>query len=105
MQTYLVIDNPAVIPLSALGVVDASGSTISDNQLLNMALAKLSENDFRTGYAIKRSNDFVNEYPRKDDKGLDFPGTVEDRNIWLASFPTLFPYGHIRKIKILLKLT
>ena len=93
MQTYLVIDNPAVIPLSALGVVDASGSTISDNQLLNMALAKLSENDFRTGYAIKRSNDFVNEYPCKDDKGLDFPGTVEDPNIWLASFPTLFPYG------------
>ena len=58
-----------------------------------MALAKLLEHDFNTGLAVKRSSDFVNEYPRKDEDGEDFPGTVDDPNIWLASFPTLFPYG------------
>ena len=58
-----------------------------------MALAKLSEHDFNTGLAVKRSSNFVNEYPHKDEDSEDFPGTVDDPNIWLASFLTLFPYG------------
>ena len=93
MGAYWNPDDASVIPLSALGVVDTSGSTISDNQLLTMTLAKLSEHDFNTWLVVEWSSDFVNEYPHKDEDGKYFPGTVDDPNIWLTSFLTLFPYG------------
>lgn len=76
-----------------MGVVDAGGSDISDNQLLALAMAKISECDLKTGQAVKRSSDFVNEYPRRDDEGAETVGDEDNPNIWLASFPTLFPYG------------
>ena len=84
---------PGLIPLNALGVIDAVGSEISDKQLLSLAMANLSQDELNSDQAVKRSSDFVNEYPRKDDKYTEYAGTFEDPNIWLASFPTLFPYG------------
>ena len=82
-----------MIPLNALGVVDAVGSKISDKQLLSLAMANLSQDELNSGQAVKHSSDFVNEYPRKDDKDTEYARTFEDPNIWLASFLTLFPYG------------
>ena len=74
-------------------MVDATGSDISDKELMTHALGRLSMSDLNTGQAVKHGSEFVNEYPRKDQDGHDFAGTIDDPNIWLASFPTLFPYG------------
>ena len=57
------------------------------------ALGRLSMSDLNTGQAVKHGSESVNEYPRRDQDGHDFAGTIDDPNIWLASFPTLFPYG------------
>ena len=84
---------PGLIPLNTLGIIDAVSSEISDKQLLSLAMANLSQDELNSGQAVKHSSDFVNEYPRKDDKDTEYAGTFEDPNIWLVSFPTLSPYG------------
>lgn len=53
----------AIIPFQAMGVVDVSGASIPDSDILVHALsnaASLSEPDF----IIKRGSAFVNEYPQ-----------------------------------------
>ena len=82
-----------MIPLNPLGIVDALGSKISDKQLLSLMIANLSQDKLNSGQAVKCSTDFMNEYPQKDDKDTEYPGTFKDPNIWLVSFLTLFPYG------------
>ena len=80
---------------------------MTDNKLLSLALAKISKLDFNTRYAVKQSSDFVNEYAWKNNEGIDRMGTTDDPNIWLASFPMLFPYGeggieikHLKKVSL-----
>ena len=68
-----------------------TGSDISDKKLMTQALGRLSMSDLNTGQAVKDGSEFVNEYPRKDQDGHNFTGTIDNPNIWLASFPTLFP--------------
>jgi len=54
---------PSVVPLQSLGVVDAGATDVADNSVLAHAFAKISKSEVGQGYAVKRSSDFVNEYP------------------------------------------
>ena len=45
------------------------------------------------GWAIKRSSDFVNEYPHLSEDGTRSAGTPDNPNHLLGTFPCLFPYG------------
>ena len=83
----------ASIPLHSLGVVDIAGTAIQENELLSHALANVSTVDKSLGWAVKRSGDFVNEYPRQDADGNRFASSCENPNHLLGSFPCLFPYG------------
>lgn len=60
---------------------------------MTLALERLSTSDLNSGQAVKHGSEFVNEFPRKDVDSHDYAGTIDNPNIWLASFPTLFPYG------------
>ena len=83
----------SAIPLQALGVVDVAANGVTDNELLAHALANVSCADKTDSWAVKRSTDFVNEYPRIDVDGMCFVGSTENPNHLLGSFPCLFPYG------------
>jgi hypothetical protein len=64
-----------------------------DARTLAHALANLSQHDRAEGWAVKRSSDFVNEYPRRNTEGALSDGTSENPNHLLGTFPCLFPYG------------
>ena len=51
------------MPLSFLGVVDVAASDVQENDLLSHALANVSQTDKSLGWAVKRGEDCVNEYP------------------------------------------
>ena len=85
--------NAEAIPLHALGVVDVAANDVPDNVLLASALHNVTRSDRADGWAVKRSSDFVNEYPCLDSDGNHFEGTTENPNHLLGSFPCLFPYG------------
>ena len=57
------------------------------------ALANVARDDKEDGWAVKRSSDFINEYPRKTSDGILTEGSAENPNHLLGSFPCLFPYG------------
>ena len=84
---------PETFPLHSLGVIDIAASDVPENELLVHALANVSREDKDAGWAIKRSGDFMNEYPRKTDDGSLSHGMFENPNHLLGSFPCLFPYG------------
>lgn len=79
--------------MTTLRLVDATGLDILDKQLMTLALESLSTSDLNSGQAVKHGSESVNEFPRKDVDGHDYAGTIDNPNIWLASFPALFPYG------------
>ena len=79
--------------MQSLGVVDVAGTGVKDNEILAHALANVSQTDCAEGWAIKRSSDFVNEYPRRTADGTLSMGTADDPNHLLGAFPYLFPYG------------
>ncbi|KAF8258486.1 hypothetical protein EI94DRAFT_1621851, partial [Lactarius quietus] len=64
LQYYGVAD-AEVVPLQSLGVVDVAANGIKENEVLAHALANVSLSERAEGWAIKRSSDFVNEYPRR----------------------------------------
>lgn len=74
-------------------MVNVGGNDIEENEVLAHALANITRNDRTEGWAIKRSSDFVNEYPRLTPEGKHCAGTPENPNHLLGSFPTLFPYS------------
>ncbi|KAF8263824.1 hypothetical protein EI94DRAFT_1703716 [Lactarius quietus] len=76
------------------GVVDIAASDITEHEILASALANITREDKAEGWAVRRSSDFVNEYPRKTADSVFFEGTTENPNHLLGSFPCLFPYGH-----------
>ena len=84
---------PDIVPLQSLGVVDVAGNGVEENEVLSHAFANVSLSDRAEGWAIKRSSDFVNEYPRRTTDGSLSAGTPDDPNHLLGSFPYLFPYG------------
>ena len=74
-------------------MIDIAATDVPENELLAHALANVGQGDKASGWAIKRSGDFVNEYPRKSTDGLLTDGSPDNPNHLLASFPCLFPYG------------
>ena len=74
-------------------MVNVGGNDIEENEVLAHVLANITRNDRTEGWAIKRSSDFVNEYPRLTPEGKRCAGTPENPNHLLGSFPTLFPYS------------
>ena len=81
------------IPLHVLGVVDIAANDVPENELLASALRNVTRSDRDSGWAVKRSSDFVNEYPRVNEDGTRYEGPTENPNHLLGSFPCLFPYG------------
>lgn len=81
------------IPLRSLGVVDVAATEVTDNEILAHALANVPHSDKAGGWAVKRSSDYVNEYPRRDANGNLDVGSFENPNHLLGTFPWLFPYG------------
>ncbi|KAI9429103.1 hypothetical protein BJY52DRAFT_1103798, partial [Lactarius psammicola] len=57
------------IPLHALRVVDVAANEVKENEILAHALANVAHPEKIHGWAIKRSSDFVNEYPRTSEDG------------------------------------
>jgi hypothetical protein len=66
---------------------------VGDNEVLAHALLNVSQKDKEGGWAVRRSSDFVNEYPRVNSAGQNTTGMPENPNHLLGSFPCLFPYG------------
>jgi Helitron helicase-like domain at N-terminus len=87
------IVEPGVVPLRSLGVIDAGATDLPDNTVLAHAFAKISKLEAEQGYAIKRSSDFVNEYPRKDEEGNRIDGGFENAEHLMGCFPELMPYA------------
>jgi hypothetical protein len=81
------------MPLHSLGVVDVAATGVEENEMLAHALVNLTQRDRAEGWAVKRSSDFVNEYPRRDAEGALSEGTSDNPNHLLGTFPCLFPYG------------
>jgi hypothetical protein len=91
---FVTLDAEAeAVPLQSLGIVNAGATDISDSSVLAHALARVSERDLNTGYAIKRSSDFVNEYGRSDEDGSFFHGGFDNPDHLMGSFPDLYPYA------------
>ncbi|KAF8274858.1 hypothetical protein EI94DRAFT_1695495 [Lactarius quietus] len=88
-----VVSEPESIPLRSLGVVDVAACDVTENEMLASALANVARTDKMEGWAVKRSSDFVNEYPRRTADGACYEGSPENLNHLLGSFPCLFPYG------------
>jgi hypothetical protein len=91
-ESYLLAE-AEVVPLQSLGVVDVAANGITENEVLAHALANISQSERAKGWAIKRSSDFVNEYPQRTAEGTLSAGTPDDPNHLLGTFPYLFPYG------------
>ena len=88
-KTYVVSD-AEVIPLQSLGVVDVAGTEVKENEILAHALANVSQPERSEGWAIKRSGDFVNEYPHTTGDGTLSAELPKTLTICLARFPTCF---------------
>ena len=85
---------PAVLPLSHLGVVDIDAFQVTDSELMAHALANCSQLIQDEDYLVRRGSTFVNEYARVDPStGQRSAGGPSDANHLLGTFPTLFPYG------------
>ena len=85
---------PAVVPLSHLGVVDIDGVEVTDSELMAHALANCSQLVQEEDYMVRRGSAFVNEYARVDPvSGRRTAGVPADANHLLGTFPTLFPFG------------
>ena len=79
--------------LQSLGVVDVAATDVQDNDVLAHALRNVARRDKNEGWAVRRSSDFVNEYPHHDSQGNLTDGSGTNPNHLLGSFPWLFPYG------------
>jgi hypothetical protein len=84
---------PAVIPLQALGVIDAGATYVGDNEVLANAMANTTSTSVQNGYVVKRGSAFVNEYPRINSLNQCTIGGPEDPNHMMAAFPVLWPYA------------
>ncbi|TFK69980.1 hypothetical protein BDN72DRAFT_870513 [Pluteus cervinus] len=88
------IDIGGVIPIQSFGVVDVSGTSIPENDLMAHALANTANEQSIKEFAIRRGSAFVNEYARLDpNTQLRTDGGPSNTNHLLGAFPVLFPYG------------
>lgn len=84
---------PSVIPLQALGVIDAGATYVADREVLSNAMANVSTGIGEDKYAVRRGSEFVNEYARTGPDGTRTDGGIENPNHLLGAYPTLWPYG------------
>lgn len=96
---YIFIDEhcnpePGVFTLQSLGVIDVTGASIPDKDILAHALANASNDERTKGFAVKRGSEFVNEYARRDEENGEFTdgGTTNPNHIY-GSFPVDFPFA------------
>lgn len=92
LLSHTVIDE-RTMTLQSLGVVDIGATDVQDNDILAHALRNVARSDKNQAWAVRRSSDFVNEYPRRDSEGNLTNGYGSNPNHLLGSFPWLFPYG------------
>ena len=62
----IIPSEPAVLPLSHLGVVNIDAVEVTDTELMAHALANCSHPIREEDYMIRRGSAFVNEYARVD---------------------------------------
>ncbi|KAF8811231.1 hypothetical protein BYT27DRAFT_7208658 [Phlegmacium glaucopus] len=87
-------EEPDVVPLAHLGVVDVDGVEVTESKLMAHALANCCESRVEEDYMIRRGSTFVNEYARIDTAtGQRNNGGPSNANHLLGCFPMLFPYG------------
>ncbi|RDB20715.1 hypothetical protein Hypma_012141 [Hypsizygus marmoreus] len=86
---------PAVIPLTANGIIDVGADDVPDTDILAHALNNTTMEEHLTEkFHIRRSSAFINEYARIDPvTGQRFDGGPSNANHLLGAFPVLFPYG------------
>jgi hypothetical protein len=87
------VQEPGVIPLQALGVIDVGATQVSDNEVLANAMANASAKDVSGGYGVRRGSAFVNEYARTDIIGQRTDGGPDDPNHTMGCYPWLWPYA------------
>ena len=73
--------------------MDVAATEVAENEVLAHALQNVTRSDKATTWVVKRSSDFVNEYPRRDATGHLSDGSSDNPNHLLGCFPCLFPYG------------
>ena len=66
---------------------------MSERDALSSALANVSEAEQSKSFAVKRGNEFVNEYARTNSEGERTDGGPDNTNHLLGAFPTLYCYG------------
>ncbi|RDB27295.1 ATP-dependent DNA helicase PIF1 [Hypsizygus marmoreus] len=86
---------PAVIPLTANGIVDAGADDVPDSDIAAHAFSNANtELPQRESFHIRRGSAFINEYARIDPvTGQRYDGGPSNANHMLGAFPVLFPYG------------
>jgi len=86
---------PEVVPLQSLGVVDVGGTDLDERDALSSALANVSEADQRKSFAVKRGNEFVNEYARERVWKVNAPmeGPVTLTIYWCFPYAVLLRKG------------
>ena len=85
---------PRVYTLQSLGVINVTGASISEKDILAHALANVSNENQSQGYAIKRGSTFVNEYAWKDkESGTFTDGSTSNPNHLYSAFPVLLPFA------------
>lgn len=82
-----------IVPLQSLGVVDVAATDVQDNDVLAHALKNVARGDKNEGWAVKRSTNFMNEYPHHDSNSKLTDRYGVNPNHLLGSFPWLFPYS------------
>lgn len=86
--------DPGVFTLQSLGVIDVTGASIPDKDILAHALANASNAERSKGYAVKRGSAFVNEYSRRDEDTGEFTdGGTSNPNHLYGAFPGKFPFA------------
>ncbi|QRV95124.1 Helitron helicase-like domain at N-terminus [Ceratobasidium sp. AG-Ba] len=87
-------DDPTVIPLQCLGVMDNDLSKLTSNELMAWGLRNMQSQDVKNrsewGYAVRYGAP-VNTFGQPP-KGKG-PADPNRRNFWEAAFPILYPYG------------
>ena len=74
-------------------MIDVAANDIQDNEVLAHALRNVDRSEKEEAWVVRRSNKFVNEYGRRDARGVHSDGDSDNPNHLLGSFPCLFPYS------------
>lgn len=74
------------------GVCEATES-VTTPRTNQIGLGSTLKDQTRPEFLYQHGSQYVNEYPRRDERGLKFRGEEDNPNHLLGAFPYLFPYG------------